>query len=54
MHNKQLEPMTAEKVEQFDVRIFDSRDLVVSVVPLQTPWRATAESYEVSSPYSHL
>jgi hypothetical protein len=41
-------PMTAENVEDFDVRIFDSRDLVVSVVPLHAPWSATAENYQLS------
>ena len=43
MHEKPLKPMTAENVEEFDVRIFDSPNLVVSVVRLQAPWSATAE-----------
>lgn len=50
MHNKPLGPMTAENVEDFDVRIFDSRDLVVSVVPLRAPWSATEEDYQLNQP----
>ena len=48
MHDKPIEPMRAENVEEFDVRIFDARDLVVSIVPLQAPWSATAEEYQLS------
>jgi hypothetical protein len=47
MHNEPIEPMTAENVEEFDVRIFDSQDLTVSVVALYAPWSAIAESYEI-------
>jgi hypothetical protein len=48
MPEKHIGEMTAENVEEFDVLIFNSRDLVVSVVPIHTPWRATAENYELS------
>ena len=50
MHDKPIGPMTAENVEDFDVRIFDSRDLVVSVVPLREPWNTTAEEYQLNQP----
>ena len=30
--------MAAENVEQFDVWIFDSSELVVSVIPSDAPW----------------
>jgi hypothetical protein len=50
MRNKPIEPMRAENVEEFEVRIFDGRDLVVSVVPLLAPWSATAENYPVNQP----
>jgi hypothetical protein len=40
--------LSAENVEEFDVWIFDSQDLVASVVPHQAPWRATTEKYELS------
>ena len=50
MQQEPIGPMTAENVEYFDVRIFDARDLVVSVVPLGAPWQATAENYELSQP----
>lgn len=48
MHNEPVQPMTAETVADFDVWIFDSHDLSISVVPLHAPWSATAESYELS------
>ena len=40
--------MTAENVEQFDVWIFDSSELVVSVIPIDAPWNAQAESYALT------
>jgi hypothetical protein len=45
LHNEPTNSMTAENVEQFDVWIFDSRELVVSVIPIDAPWNATAESH---------
>jgi hypothetical protein len=45
MHNHPTERMNAQNVDQFDVRIFDARDLVVSVVPLHSPSSATTESW---------
>jgi hypothetical protein len=48
MHDKPIEPMSAENVEDFDVWIFESRDLVVSVIPLQAPLNARTENYEIS------
>jgi len=48
MHDKPIEPMSAETVEEFDVWIFDSQDLVVSVIPLHAPLNATTENYEIS------
>jgi len=53
MNNKPIEPMSAENVEEFEVWIFESRDLVVSVIPLQSPSNVTTENYEVaSSPFT--
>lgn len=48
MHDNPIEPMRADNVEEFDVRIFDAHDLVVSVVPLRAPWSATAEEYRLN------
>jgi len=48
MNDKPIQPMSAENVEEFDVLIFDSKDLVVSVIPLQAPMNATTENYEIS------
>ena len=47
MQDRPIEPMSAENVEEFEVRIFDSEDLVVSVIPLHAPWNTTAENYEI-------
>ena len=46
--NEPTNPMTAENVEQFDVWIFDSSELVVSVIPIDAPWNAKAESYALT------
>lgn len=35
--NEPTNPMTAENVEHFDVWIFDSSELVVSVIPIDAP-----------------
>ena len=35
--NEPTNPMTAENVEQFNVWIFDSSELVVSVIPSDAP-----------------
>jgi hypothetical protein len=41
--------MKVENVEYFDIRIFESRDLVVSVVPVRAPWRTSAENYALGA-----
>ena len=46
--NEPTTPMTAEDVEQFDVWIFDSSELVVSVIPIDAPWNAKTESYALT------
>jgi hypothetical protein len=46
--NEPTNPMTAENVEQFDVWIFDSSELVVSVIPINAPWNAKPESYALT------
>ena len=43
MHHDPLGPMTAENVEAFDVWIFHSEELVVSIVSNVTPWKARTE-----------
>ena len=48
MQDKPIEPMSAVNVEEFDVWIFDSQDLVVSVIPHHAPLNATTEDYEIS------
>lgn len=47
MHDQPIEPMSANNVEEFDVWIFDSRDLVVSVIPHHAPLDATTENYDI-------
>lgn len=48
MHDKPIRPMRVENVEEFDIRILDASDLIVTVVPLQAPWNATAEEYHLN------
>ena len=48
MHEKPIEPMNVANVEEFDVWVFDSQDLVVSVIPHHAPSNATTENYEIS------
>lgn len=48
MHDEPIEAMSVDNVAEFDVRIFDSHDLVVSVIPLHAPLSATTENYEIS------
>ena len=48
MHDMPIEPMRADNVEEFDVRIIDAHGLVVSVVPLLAPWSASAEEYPLN------
>ena len=48
MHDEPIQPINAANVEEFDVWIFDSQDLVVSVIPLHAPMNATTENYEIS------
>jgi hypothetical protein len=47
MYDEFSGPMSAENVEEFDVWIFDSQDLVVSVVPRHAPWCAATEDYKI-------
>jgi hypothetical protein len=47
MNDTPIEPMSAENVEEFDVWIFESRDLVVSIIPHQIPWKLATEEYEI-------
>ena len=46
--NEPPNPMSADNVEQFDVWIFDSSELVVSVIPIDAPFNAKAESYALT------
>lgn len=48
MHDESIGPMSVENVAEFDIWIFDSRDLVVSVIPHHAPMNTTTEEYEIS------
>jgi hypothetical protein len=48
MYEESMKTMTAENVEEFDVWVFDSHALVVSILPIHAPWSATAESYQLN------
>ena len=47
MDDKKAVQMSAENVEDFDVWVFDSRNLVISVVPHLAPWGTTVEEYVI-------
>lgn len=48
MYDESMNPMTPENVADFDVWIFNSRDLVVTVLPIHAPWSAVSENYEIN------
>jgi hypothetical protein len=48
MHEQPMSPMTSANVEEFEVRILDSHDLVISIVLVHAPWNVTAEQYQIS------
>ena len=48
MNEEPIKTMTAENIEEFDVWVFNSRDLVVSVLPVHAPWSAATENYEIN------
>ena len=47
MHDESIGPMSVGNVEEFDVWILDSEDLVVSIVPHHAPGNATTEDYDL-------
>ena len=48
MRDDSIGPMNAENVEAFDVWVFHSEELVVSIVSNLAPWNATTEAYQIS------
>ena len=48
MNDTPIEPMSAENVEEFEVLIFESRDLLISVIPRYAPWKVATENYEIN------
>ena len=48
MRKQPLGRMTSENVDEFELRILDSHDLVVSMVPVHAPWSVTTETYQIS------
>lgn len=47
MQDQSMKSMTAENVNQFDIWIRNAENLVVSIVPVDAPWAAVSESYEI-------
>ena len=45
LNNEPASSMTAENVEQFDVRILNSSNLFAVVIPIEAPWNASEEIY---------
>lgn len=50
MSDRYLTTMTPRNVEDFDIWIFEARDLLASVVPIQAPWAAALENYQLDEP----
>jgi hypothetical protein len=48
MQEQSLGRMTSDKLEEFEVRILDSLDLVISIVLIRAPWSVTAEQYQIT------
>jgi hypothetical protein len=48
MQEQPFTQMTSENVEEFEVRILDSHDLIISIVLVHAPWSVTAEKYQIS------
>jgi hypothetical protein len=50
MSDKSLTTMTPRNVEDFEIWVFEARDLVASIVPIQAPWHASVENYQLDEP----
>jgi hypothetical protein len=51
MSDGSLTTMTPRNVEDFDIWIFEARDSLASVVvPIQAPWAAAVENYQLDEP----
>lgn len=50
MPDRSLTTMTPRNVEDFDIWVFEARDLVVSVVQIHAPWCGTVENYQLDEP----
>ena len=50
MSDKSLTNMTPGNVEDFDIWVFEARDLMAWVVPNQAPWAAAVENYQLDEP----
>ncbi len=50
MPDKSWTTMMPGNVEEFDVWVFEARDLVASIVPIQAPWHASVENYQLDEP----
>lgn len=50
MRDESIGPMSIQNVEEFEVWVFASQDLVISVVPHHAPWDARTEEYEIGEP----
>ena len=48
MHKQPVSQMTSANVDEFEIRILDSNDLIVSIVLVHAPWSMTTETYQIS------
>ena len=48
MREQDFGQMTSENVEEFEIRILSSCDLIVSTALVRAPWSVNAEKYQIS------
>jgi len=48
MQERSFRRTSSDNVEEFDVRILESQDLLVSIVLVHAPWSVTAEQYQIN------
>jgi len=48
MQERSFRRMSSDNVEEFDVRIIESQDLLVSIVLVHAPWSVTPEQYQIN------
>ena len=53
MQDQPIAPMTVENIDEFDVWILNSHDLVISIMSVSAPWNPTIENYDIRPSSEH-